>query len=79
MSLFGKKSINQSQGQNLTRIIVTKANWPARESRRSLNIALDFYVWRCVINAVRCLVSLNVTYSPSSVSLTMTCGPYLKS
>ena len=24
--------------------------WPARESRRSLNIALDFYVWRCSIS-----------------------------
>ena len=25
-----------------------EAHWQARESRRSLNIALDFYVWRSV-------------------------------
>ena len=27
---------------------VAETFWPARDSRRSLNIALDFYVWRSV-------------------------------
>ena len=29
-------------------IYISDCHWPARESRRSLNIALDFYVWRSV-------------------------------
>ena len=28
--------------------VMNCTDWPARESRQSLNIALDFYVWRSV-------------------------------
>ena len=42
------------------------SNWPARESRRSLNIASDFLCMEaCSISAERSLVSLNMTCSLS--------------
>ena len=40
------KSIDESYGSCALHVV--NVDWPARESHRSLNTALDFYVWRNV-------------------------------
>ena len=58
-------------------IVNDRDNWPARESRRSVNIAVVYSfgllcMEKCSISTERSLVSLNMTSSQSLVISTMT-------